>query len=152
MRQLPPLAAAAAVAAAAAASSAAAPDTAAVCMSKLLLLRTAAAAADAGRNSEIIALSGGLSGHNSWVPGSSRANYGRSLSPLGPHHYSNQPQRLHIIGIGNDVFLYCAFHNADNIQRSEMVWTQMCAPVKVKVSAFPQEFQLIPSKLCFGQC
>ena len=105
MRQLPPLAAAAASAAASAA--AAAPDTAAVCMSKLLLLR--AAAADAGRNSEIIALSGGWGGHNSWVPGSSRANYGRSLSPLGPHHYSNQPQRLHIIGIGNDVFYIVHF-------------------------------------------
>ena len=104
MRQLPPLAAAVA------ASAAATPDTAAVCMSKLLLLR-AAAAADAGRNSEIIALSGGLSGHNSWVPGSSRANYGRSLSPLGPHHYSNQPQRLHIIGIR--CFIFCAFHLAD---------------------------------------
>ena len=81
---------AAAAAAAASAAAAVAPDTAAVCMSKLLLLR-AAAAADAGRNSEIIALSGGLSGHNSWVPGSSRANYGRSLSPLGAHHYSNHP-------------------------------------------------------------
>ena len=79
----------------------------------LLLLQSAAAAADTaaaascccrpGCNSEIIALSGVRSGHNSWVPGSKRANYGRSPSPLGAHHYSNHsPQRgAHIIGIEN---------------------------------------------------
>ena len=58
-----------------------------------------------GRNSEIIALSGVLYGHNSWVLGSNRANYGRSVSPLGAHHYSNYIQRVRIIVRGNCKFV-----------------------------------------------
>ena len=84
-----------------------------------------AAAADGGRNSEIIALSGLWSVHNSWVPGSSWANYDRSLNPLAAHHYSNHPQRIHIIGIG--CFISCAFHG--NIQLSDIVWIRNWAPV-----------------------
>ena len=99
-RQLPPLGllllllrAASAAATASDTAAAAAADTAAA----------ASCCCRPGCNSEIIALSGVRSGHNSWVPGSNRANYGRSPSPLGAHHYSSHPPQrgAHIIGIEN---------------------------------------------------